>query len=225
MQYPNPLKGHALRRSPNDIRYFHISDYLATAADDEYEIVVMTDLFDVVFGRNPFEYLEKERGLDAKSKDLLIGCENVPSHSLWNWMRGKDKLTSGSWFNWVHDRLEGCFKQEIVEKCERWIDSDVAIPTNPGILAANRETMSKYLAKMKDLLKRTNQFDKPNEQNCNYAAVLVSIVELCYEEQQCNAINDPVFHSPYREFKTPLAVGEELQQGKDKNEWVIYHKR
>ena len=185
----------------------------------EYEVVVMTDLFDVSFGRNPFEYLVNDKGMNADSNDLYIGCEVVPSQSLWHWVTGRNELKSGNWYNWVHDRMEGCFKREIVEKCVAWIDSDNAIPTNPGILAANRQTMSKYLDKMKDLLMRTNQFDTKYEQNCNYAAVLVSIVELCYEQNECNAINDPIFHSPYREFKTPSF------DAKSQNEWVIYHKR
>jgi len=220
-QYPNPLSGHARRRSPNDIRYFHIADYLASASDDEYEIVIMTDLFDVAFGRNPFEYLLRDKRMDVRtSNELYIGCEVVPSQSVWQWVSGHNALRSGSWYNWVHNRLRACFKKEIVDKCVAWMDSKQAMPTNPGIVAANKQTMSKYLDKMKDLLTRTNEFDTKDEQNCNYAAVLVSIVELCYEEKECHPINDAVFHSPYREFKVP-SIGNKH----DENEWVIYHKR
>lgn len=151
------MKGHTLRRSPNDIRYFHISDYLQSAHENEYEVVVMTDLFDVSFGQNPFDYLVNDKGMNQESKDLYIGCEVMPSQSILDWMKRRNGLKSGNWFNWVHDRLEGCFKKEVVDKCVKWIESEHAMPTNPGILAANRRTMTKYLDKMKSLLMRTNQ--------------------------------------------------------------------
>eukprot|EP00486_Rosalina_sp_Unknown_P003123 CAMPEP_0201574062 /NCGR_PEP_ID=MMETSP0190_2-20130828/18261_1 /ASSEMBLY_ACC=CAM_ASM_000263 /TAXON_ID=37353 /ORGANISM="Rosalina sp." /LENGTH=233 /DNA_ID=CAMNT_0048001753 /DNA_START=9 /DNA_END=707 /DNA_ORIENTATION=+ len=84
-QFPNPLEGHAIRRSPNDIRYFHIANYLTNSADDEYEIVIMTDLHDVQFGKNPFKYLTEKKGLtnNKNNKDLFIGCEVVPEQSWW----------------------------------------------------------------------------------------------------------------------------------------------
>eukprot|EP01084_Bolivina_argentea_P000471 882_1 len=217
-QYPDPLQGHTMRRSPNDIRYFHMAEYLKTTADGEYQIVILTDLRDVMFGRNPFEYLEAKSIRD--SNDLYVGCEVVPQQSLWSKYVNKENhaLSSGVWYEWVHDRLNACFKQEIVDKCLKWIESKDGIPTNPGIVAANKETMTKYLDKIKYELTRTKRFKTSNEQNCNYAATLVSIVELCHEEGQCHVINDEVFHSPYREFKTVY------HDSQHKNKWVIYHK-
>eukprot|EP01083_Nonionella_stella_P220263 788251_1 len=217
-QYPDPLQGHTMRRSPNDIRYFHMADYLASAAHDEYEIVILTDLRDVEFGQNPFEYLTQHMA----NKDVYVGCEVVPQQSLWSKYVKKENhaLSAGVWYEWVHDRLNACFKQEIVDKCLKWIESRHGIPTNPGIVAAKKETMTQFLHKIKYELTRTNKFNTSNEQNCNYAATLVTIVELCHEEKQCRVINDEVFHSPYREFKEVYHHKSDQQ----KNKWVIYHK-
>jgi len=217
-QFPNPLKGHASRRSPNDIRYFHIFDYLQSSEENEYEIVIITDLHDVMFGQDPFKYLTEKKIMD--SNDLYVGCEVTPKQSLWSKFRGENKLKTGMWYNWVQDRLNGCFKDDVVQKCLKWIDSKHAIPTNPGIIAANKVTMIKYLNQIKAELIKTKQHNTKKEQNCNYAAVLVSIVELCYEDKQCNPINDETFHSPYREFKKP-----QIDDNQQQNQWVIYHKR
>lgn len=221
-QYPNPLKGHTIRRSPNDIRYFHIYDYLLNSADNEYEIVIMTDLHDVMFGKDPFKYLITEKGLtnNIENKDLYIGCETMPEQSWWNYFKGNNNklLSDGTWRDWMKDRLNGCFKQDIVNKCMQWIDSgNHLMPTNPGILAANKHTMLKYLQNIKYQLTKTNNFNTTSEQNCNYAAVYVSIIELCYEDKQCSPINDDAFHSPYRHFIKP-------KQNINENDWVIYHK-
>merc|ERR1712190_29560 len=71
-----------------------------------------------------------------------------------------------SWYNWVHNRLTACFNKDVVDKCVAWMDSEQAMPTNPGILAANKRTMLKYLDKMMQLLTTTNEFGTQNEQNC-----------------------------------------------------------
>ena len=220
-QFPNPLKGHGMRRSPNDIRYFHIFNYLTNSGDDEYEIVIMTDLFDVQFGKDPFKYLIQEKNMktDAfENKDLYIGCEVIPEQTWWNYFKGENKL-SGTWYEWINARLNACFKPDIVSKSMQWIDSgNHLMPTNPGILAGNKQTMLKYLSNIKFQLQRTNNYNTSSEQNCNYAAVLVSIIELCYEDEQCDPINDEIFHSPYRQSKVPSLNTEQ-------NEWVIYHNR
>eukprot|EP01084_Bolivina_argentea_P236579 397750_1 len=73
-QFPNGYS-HKIRKSPNDIRYFHISNYLENSDTNEYEIVIITDLHDVTFGQNPFTYIENKGINNNNNNDLYIGCE------------------------------------------------------------------------------------------------------------------------------------------------------
>lgn len=208
-QYPV----HKLRKSANDIRYYHMVKYLRASRSMEYKLTLTTDLRDVEFGRmDPFKYLEN-KGILEHNKQIYVGAEG----------RMQDKDAYKRWGWWVQTRLEGCFgrKANITKTFQnKWNpnhnESVSVITTNPGIIATNRHLMIELMETMIDYFSMTKDLNA----NCNFGVFFLAVMRLCQEKQQCDIINDRIFHSPFRKF---LLKWEYLHPHRPRK-YIIYHK-
>ena len=175
------FRGHRTnRQSVNDIRYFHYRQYLDEVKSlDRYQIIVTTDLHDVHFGRDPFEYL-----LDIGSTTLNIGHEQTT----------KDATKRRSDFEqWVSNRMKQC-SGDLAEESMKWINGNLDMAPNPGIIGGRPQIMRRLFDEMVSQMERW----APPESNCNFGIFTSSLFRLCVKEQQCDIQNDVVFHSAFK---------------------------
>ena len=184
------------RESVNDIRYFHYQQYLnETKSLNRYQMIVTTDLHDVHFGRDPFEYLES--ALEINSTTLNIGHEQTKKDS---------RKRRGDFEEWVTNRMNKC-SGDLAEDTMKWIKSNLEMAPNPGIIGGRPEIVRRLFDEMVSQMERL----APPESNCNFGIFSSSLFRLCVKDKQCHINNDVVFHSV---FKMNQKTGH-----------VVYHKR
>ena len=189
--------------------------YLRASRSMKYKLILTTDLRDVEFGRmDPFKYLEKQ-GILEHNRQIYVGAEGSKQDH-----QNKEKER---WGWWVETRLNGCFgKKANVSRTfqKKWNPKEnknvSVIATNPGIIATNRHLMIELMETMVDYFSMTKDW----KANCNFGVFFVALMRLCEEKQQCDIINDMIFHSPFRKF---LLKWEFLHPGQPRK-YIIYHK-
>ena len=192
-----PLKYDQIRPSANDIRYYHMFRYLNKSNINEYELIIITDLRDVKFGKNPFKYLLNKIN---NNNDIYVGSELD---------KDINKTLHWRWSNWVQDRMDKCFNKQYVENTNNWLNSKNGINLNPGIIGTNKQTLMKLFNLMINIFDKTNK----RKDNCNFAVYQIAIYTLCVAQNQCELFDDDKFHSPFGLNLDPL-----------KSDYVIYHK-
>ena len=172
------------RTSANDRRYFHYQRYLQEVeALDRYQIILTTDLHDVHFGRDPFEYLEPQLSVNAAA--LNVGHE--AHHTVW---RG-----------WAKGQMGRCLVKDkgldLTNETLQWMDANIDMMPSPGIIAGRADTVRLLINEMVSLLQ-----DAPKTQNCNFGVFTASLYHLCEKQKKCNILNDDQFHSEFKGYDT-----------------------
>lgn len=192
------------RDSVNDVRYFHYQRYLEEVeALDRYQIILTTDLHDVHFGRDPFEYLESQLSGDATA--LNVGHEvHQKGWTIWPF-----SLWPSNWRKFTTGQMDRCLVNDkgldLAKESLEWMDANIDMMPNPGIIAGGADTVRLLINEMVSLFQ-----DAPKTEDCNMGMFTASLYQLCEKEQKCNMLKDDQFHS---EFK-----------GKDTSGHVVYHK-
>jgi len=132
-------------RSTNDARFYVYSDYLKHHPD--IRRVLLTDISDVVFQRNPFDFM------DIVGDYLYVGTDI-------------DIFPDMKAMPWLSSRLANCFGNHSVLHGEIFEMLRLAIVYNAGVIGGSRHIMRASLTRITWALDYT-----PPQLNCNMPAV------------------------------------------------------
>jgi len=158
--------------SVNDQRYLLYLRYIQKH-DGEYDFVLVTDLHDVSFAKDPFEYMRSNIEFN-----LFSGSESRKSE----------------WSGWCQQRIRVCYLDTQDRVKRFWADPDVQ-PFNAGVFGGNVEDVILSL----DMIK--NEFESLPIQkvvNCNYGVYNFVLHTLATEKGKKIKAGDP-WHSPFKE--------------------------
>ncbi len=129
-------------RSTNDARFYSYLNYLEQ--HPEIHSVILTDISDVQFQKDPFELM------DLLGKWLYVGTDI-------------DIFPTMHTMPWIHERLNNCFSHS-PQLMEEIMDMDTVY--NAGVIGGSRELMLSALTRIVGYLDIS-----PPELNCNMPAV------------------------------------------------------
>ena len=144
-------------RSTNDARFYSYLSYISQHTD--INRVLLTDVSDVRFQKNPFELFDL---LDDPTL-LYIGTDI-------------DIFPSMATMPWISTRLENCFGEYSVREGSLHALMHLDTVYNAGIIGGHRNTILEVLHRIVELLDST-----PSDHNCNMPAVNYAVHKHFYD--------------------------------------------
>lgn len=187
---------HGIRYTINDYRYFLYLNYLKE--NDNYDLVLMADISDVRYGRDPFEFFlqREERLFTNEENDWEV---YVP------WMRKKHYDCYGKDARWG---------PECIRTAMLGIGNGDYFLANAGIFGGYIEYIKLVLEEMVELL---NELKEPK---CNANMIVFGGVMHQYWKDDL-VLTGPPLHAPFRSGLVPFHNTERV---KPNPSFVMYHK-
>jgi len=215
--------GRRLNLSTNDWRFLIYEDFLKKAGQKKYEWILTTDLFDVEFGGDPFEYMEEQNKMHTE----IFAAFETEDTFFDNWVPWVYHGGRQFWERWVRESIERCYKPgeawftnregkrikwsrwkggkaaKLYRKMEGFWNSTQFPTVNPGVFGGKRKPVIEIIEKFNNLLGTTTSIR--GQENCNFGLFAYVLYQKWEAHREMGFLHTKIgggipFNSPFKSY-------------------------